>query len=483
MEQDMSDFLVELNQNRRAKRIIRSLGLPIPLPEKLRRETGAWQERPLADDLVVVGSTPGASFAPALARSLAAAGANTLVVGDDLAPFRDPGEAYGRPARQLNGSHGDVRAAALIFDASGIADPRGLGALYDFFHGLVGNLRTSGRVVVLARPLAEATTLAQAAAQRALEGFVKSLAREIGRRGATAQLVQVAQGADGRLDPVLRFLLSPRSAFVSGQAIAIDAGVAAPRMSPPLVRPLDGKVALVTGAARGIGRATAERLAAEGAHVVCLDRPADDQPLSQLARTIGGSVLLVDLANADAPARVVEGLKSGRHGARGLDVVVHNAGVTRDRTLARMSREEWDQALTINLAAVVELHQALVAGAMLRDEARVVCLSSVAGIAGNMGQTNYSASKAGLIGFVARAAAELAARGIAVNAVAPGFIETRLTAAIPAMVREVGRRLSSLGQGGLPGDVAEVITFLASPGAAGISGQVVRVCGGAMIGA
>ena len=129
-----------------------------------------------------------------------------------------------------------------------------------------------------------------------------------------------------------------------------------------------------------------------------------------------------------------------------MDIVVHNAGVTRDKTLARMKPELWDQALAINLDAVVRISEALVAGA-LRDQGRIVCLSSVAGIAGNMGQTNYAASKAGIIGVVRHLAGELAGRGIAVNAVAPGFIETRLTAAIPTMIREVGRRLSNSGPG------------------------------------
>jgi 3-oxoacyl-[acyl-carrier protein] reductase len=132
-----------------------------------------------------------------------------------------------------------------------------------------------------------------------------------------------------------------------------------------------------------------------------------------------------------------------------------------------MKPELWDQTLGVNLVAVTRITDALVAptqsGGVLRDGGRVICLSSVAGIAGNMGQTNYAASKAGIIGFVRALAPRLASRGITVNAVAPGFIETRLTAAIPLMIREVGRRLSALGQGGLPEDIGELVTFLASP--------------------
>jgi 3-oxoacyl-[acyl-carrier protein] reductase len=136
----------------------------------------------------------------------------------------------------------------------------------------------------------------------------------------------------------------------------------------------------------------------------------------------------------------------------------------------------------VNLAAVVRITDALLPKA-LRDGGRVVCLSSVSGIAGNVGQTNYSASKAALIGYVDALATQVAPRGITANAIAPGFIETRMTAAIPMVIREAGRRLSALGQGGLPEDVAQAITFLASPGAQGITGTTLRVCGGALIGA
>jgi 3-oxoacyl-[acyl-carrier protein] reductase len=163
-------------------------------------------------------------------------------------------------------------------------------------------------------------------------------------------------------------------------------------------------------------------------------------------------------------------------------VVVHNAGVTRDKTLARMKPELWDQAVDINLGAVVRITQVLLEGT-LRDEGRIVCLSSVAGIAGNMGQTNYAASKRGIIGYIENLAPAVAKRGITVNAIAPGFIETRLTAAMPVAIREVARRLSALGQGGQPRDVAEAITFLSTPGADGITGRVLRVCGGAFVGA
>jgi 3-oxoacyl-[acyl-carrier protein] reductase len=318
----------------------------------------------------------------------------------------------------------------------------------------------------------------------ALDGFIRSASKEVGRKGATANLVRVDGDAQGRVPPVLRYLLSTRSAFVTGQPIRVSLQAAPATGSDgevPWTRPLEGKVVLVTGAARGIGAATVRLLAAEGARVVCLDRPADDAPLSQIAREIGGTPILADVSDPDAPAKIAGELKS-RLG--GVDVVVHNAGITRDKTLAKMKPEVWDQTIDVNLAAVTRITAALAAkDGPLRDGGRIICLSSVAGIAGNMGQTNYAASKAGIIGFVRALAPQLAARGITVNAIAPGFIETRLTAAIPVVIREVGRRLSALGQGGLPEDIGQLVTFLSSPGAQGVTGQIIRDCGGALIGA
>ncbi len=476
----MSDFLLDLGRSPRARRIIRRLGLPIPLPEPLRRASGPWQERPLAGEAIVVAHAARSALAEVVATTLAAAGAQALVVGsaEALRAHRDAGEAYGRPPQHLLNGAADAleRADAIVLDASGVADAGDLRFLYELCHAFAGKLRRSGRVVVIGRPPLETDSVRRAAAQRALDGFVRALAREVGRKGATAQLVTVTGNAASRLPGVLRWLLSERSAFVSGQPIAVSAEVRAPSENP-WVRVLDGKVALVTGAARGIGKATAGLLAAEGAQVVCLDRPADEEPLGQVARDIGGRALLADVTDRDAPERIAAALAD-----RGVDIVVHNAGVTRDKTLARMTPEQWDQVLDINLGAVLRITDALCHGP-LNDEGRIVCLSSVAGIAGNMGQTNYAASKAGIIGMVQRLAPLLAPRGITVNAVAPGFIETRLTAAIPTMIREVGRRMSNLGQGGLPSDVGELITFLASPGASGITGSTIRVCGGAWIGA
>lgn len=467
----MSDTLLALSKNSMARWLFAALKLPLPLPTVLERDAGPWSARPLHDRPVTVGGGPRAALGRALASLLAEAGADPSVVELDPAPFVAAGEAWGRPLRPES-----ERPWALIFDGSGLRAPEELHSLYAFFHPRVRALRRSGRLVVLGRPPEAMDDPAAEATQRALEGFVRAAGKEIGRVGATTNLVTVASGAEDRLAPALRWLLSPRAAFVSGQPLRISADI--PWSGDRPVCPLEGRIALVTGAARGIGAATAAALAREGARVVVLDRPADGELAEAVAKKIGGETLLADLAEAEAAAGI-GAILAERHGR--VDIIIHNAGITRDRTLARMDEGRWDQVLGINLGAIGRLHAAL--EPLIPGGGRVVCLSSIAGIAGNVGQTNYAASKAGVIGLVAGLARRLAGRGIAVNAVAPGFIETRMTAAIPLANREAGRRLASLAQGGLPEDVAEAITFLSSPGAAGLSGQILRVCGGSFIGA
>ena len=363
--------------------------------------------------------------------------------------------------------------AALVFDATGITSSERLDALYAFFHPVARTLRPCGRVLVLGTTPALAATPAEATAQRALEGFVRSVGKEFGR-GITAQTVYLAP--DATVDDAgstLGFLLSARSAYVSGQVVHVRPAVGGPG-------PTGGRVALVTGAARGIGAAVARVLAREGAHVVCLDVPAAGSELAAVANRVRGSAVQLDLTTAEAPTRLATYLRD-RHGR--VDVVVHNAGITRDKTLARMAADQWTSVLDVNLRAPERVNEVLLAADLIGDGGRVVAVSSVSGIAGNRGQTNYATSKAGVVGLVQAWAPVLAARGITVNAVAPGFIETRLTAAMPLTVREAGRRMNSMSQGGLPVDVAEAIAWLAAPGSAGVTGQVVRVCGQSLLGA
>jgi 3-oxoacyl-[acyl-carrier protein] reductase len=470
----MADRLLSLNKNPAARRLASAAG--VSLPPTLERDNDPWQERPLQGREVVALMPEGAQLGAALAEALAEAGAAPGVVGE-LAPFAAAGEGWGRPPRALGREAGErERPYALVFDGTGIRDVAGLKELQLLLQPRVRSLARSGRVLVLGRRPEDQTDPIAASAQRALEGFTRSLAKELGRKGATANLLVVGEGAGDRLAPALRFFLSPRSAYISGQPLTLSRSVRA--ATPRWTRPLEGKVALVTGAARGIGAATARTLAREGAKVIVLDRPGEEAHASAVAGAIGGEQLMLDLMDPEAPGQIAAYLEK-KHGR--LDVLVQNAGVTRDRTLAKMSDAEWDLCLGVNLAAVQRLDAAV--SGLLSSYARVVYLSSIAGIGGNMGQTNYAASKAGIIGYVEALAPSLTRRGIAANAVAPGFIETRLTAAIPVATREVARRLPNLSQGGLPGDIAEVITFFASPGAHGLTGQVLRVCGGNLMGA
>jgi 3-oxoacyl-[acyl-carrier protein] reductase len=375
------------------------------------------------------------------------------------------------------GRGSDERTAALVFDASGIADTAGLRALYDFFHPVIRSLRSSGRVIVLGSPPELCPSAREATAQQALEGFVRSLGKEIGR-GSTAQLLYVAPGAEEATESTLRFLLSGRSAYVSGQVIRI--GPAAVDVPDDWDRPLVGKTAIVTGAARGIGAAIARVLTREGAHVVCLDVPAAGEDLAGVANGLKGTALQLDLTAEDAPRRLADFIATRHVHA---DVFVHNAGITRDKTLGRMDEGQWASVIDVNLGSQERINDVLLAEGLLGGNGRIVSVSSVSGIAGNRGQTNYATSKAGVIGLVRASAGVVAEHGLTINAVAPGFIETKMTAAMPMFVREGGRRLNSLAQGGLPVDVAETIAWLAGPASGGVNGNVVRVCGQSLLGA
>ncbi|EHN11274.1 3-oxoacyl-[acyl-carrier protein] reductase [Patulibacter medicamentivorans] len=471
----MSDRYQQFVNSFLGKQIAPRVGLPQP-PFLKRHRPGA----PVVDGPVLLGQADGGRLGPAVSRVLAVIGAETWTAEG---PLRDGAAEAGLSPKIWSGATGgDQRFQALVFDATGISSAAELAQLHAFFQPVARRVRPSGRVVVLGTTpeLVPGTGAAKASArvaQRALEGFTRSLGKEIGK-GSTVQLVYVAPDADDQIESTLRFLLSPKSAFVSGQVVRISQSGRKPDLN--WTEPLKGKVALVTGASRGIGEAIAETLARDGAHVVGLDIEPLADDLKKVTDRIGGSAITFDVTAQDAPAELAAKLKAD-HG--GVDIVVHNAGITRDKLLANMKPEVWAQVIAVNLEAPERITRELLKQKAINPEGRIIGVASIAGVAGNRGQTNYGTSKAGVIGFVDAFAAEVAKQQLTINAVAPGFIETKMTAAIPLTIREAGRRMSSLGQGGLPIDVAETIAWYASPGSAGVNGNTVRVCGQSLIGA
>ena len=416
---------------------------------------------------------------PPLAGSLLIGGEGRVVEPLRLALAED----YDVVSNNLGGRWADS-FGGLVFDATGITEPAGLRGLYEFFTPLLRNIGPSGRIVVVGTTPEQAGSPHEQIAQRALEGFTRSLAKEM-RRGATVSLVYLspdAKPAATGLESTLRFILSGKSAYVDGQVFRVGAADAAPPADWD--KPLDGKVAVVTGAARGIGATIAEVFARDGAKVICIDMKAPDSAPDQLGVTatkVGGTALTLDVTAADAVDRITEHVREHYDGR--LDILVNNAGITRDKLLANMDESRWDSVVAVNLLAPLQLTEGLAESGILGDGGRVIGLSSMAGIAGNRGQTNYAATKAGMIGLTDALAPKLGEKGVTINAVAPGFIETKMTEAIPLATREVGRRLNSLYQGGKPVDVAEAIAYFASPASVAVTGNTIRVCGQAWLGA
>ncbi|MDN5582381.1 MAG: 3-oxoacyl-ACP reductase [Corynebacterium sp.] len=375
----------------------------------------------------------------------------------------------------------DAKRAALVFDATGITKPEELHQLFDFFNPQMRKLLPCARLVVIGTTPELVKDRDEHIVQRSLEGFTRSVAKEL-RRGATAQLVYTAPEASSDLsglESTLRFLLSGKSAFVDGQVIRVtaDASTAPESWDAPLA----GKIAVVTGAARGIGADIAKVLGRDGAKVICVDIPAAGEGLAETANEVKGSSLPLDVTAADAAERIKTHAEE-RHGGK-VDIIVHNAGVTRDKLLANMDEGRWNMVQNINLVAPVRITEGLLANGGFADGGRVVGVSSMAGISGNRGQTNYATTKAGVVGLVDSFSEELADKGITVNAVAPGFIETAMTDAMPFGTREVGRRLNSLAQGGHTVDVAETIAYFAGNASNAVTGNTVRVCGQNLLGA
>ncbi|MDQ6935762.1 MAG: 3-oxoacyl-ACP reductase [Actinomycetota bacterium] len=371
------------------------------------------------------------------------------------------------------------RYKGLVFDASGITSSTELVELSRFFTPLLRSLTSCPRLLVLGTIPDQTGSVEEHVAQRALEGVTRSIGKEIGR-GGTVNLVYVAPGAESTLESTLAFFCSPKSAYVSGQVVRIGAtGTLKATGVADQAHPVAGKVAVVTGASRGIGEQIARVLHRDGARILGIDVPQAASELQTVMKEIDGEHLTLDITGKDAPQRIAQHVQH-RFGA--VDVVVHNAGITRDKKLANMDEDLWSSVVAVNLTAPERITRELLDQGLVNHNGRIIAVSSIAGIAGNAGQTNYAASKAGVIGFVDATAGELK-NDITVNAVAPGFIETKMTAGVPLATREIGRRLNAMSQGGLPIDVAETIAYFASPGSTAVNGNVVRVCGQMMLGA
>ena len=429
--------------------LAKQLGLPRP-SRLLRRDD---RPEPVLGPVVVLGASAGAD---AVAHRLLAGGADVRRRVEDLRSI-----------------------GSVIVVADELAAPAELGLLLLPLAGAMRSLAPGARIVTISRP-ATGEEPARDAARGGVEGFLRSIAHEM-RGGSTANGILLEDGIDvdapGAVG-ALRFFLSARSAFVTGQLLRVSSDAGSATENPSL--PLAGRTALVTGAARGIGAAIARTLAADGARLVLLDVPGAGTELARLANELRALPIQLDVTSDGAGERLASFL---RERSLRLDVLVLNAGITRDKLFANMTPDRWDPVLAVNITSQITLTEALLeAGDVLGEHPRVVSLASTSGIAGNRGQTNYAASKAGVMAFVDALAARLAPRGGTANAVAPGFIETEMTAKMPALTREVARRLNSLQQGGLPVDVAEAIAFLASDEAGGVQGETLRVCGQNMVG-
>ena len=361
----------------------------------------------------------------------------------------------------------------LIVDGRNVSNAAALKTVFHQLQEGVKSSKLNGKVLIYSVQPELLEDVHHSTYQRSLEGISRSLAKELGGRGTTVNLIKLPPNADlSNYTTVQEFFTSGRSAFITGQAISANEAARSGRE-------LSEKICVVTGGAGGIGSATVKRLASEGATVIIADMPQmEDRAKTLLSDKV--SFLGADLTDEATRKILLETIK-GQHGR--IDVLINNAGITRDKTLKNMPEQYWDNLIAINLTAVINLTEEALTMGLIPAGGRIISTSSISGIAGNFGQTNYTATKAALIGYSASKSKELKAKGITINAIAPGYIETDMVKTMPMMTRIFAERLTSLAQAGKPEDIAEAMAFLAHPGAESINGQVLRVCGGSFLGA
>lgn len=446
----MADALLQLGNQKVLKKVFKLSGVPIPIG--LIRPENGWNDHLLMNRTYLIHSKE-----------------NNLKTLTEMIS-----SAKGTLHNSQNKCHG------LIFDATSLKSLEELDELYLFFKTNLHLIKKNGRIVLIGQNPAIASGPELKSVFFGLHGFIKSLAKEVGRIGVTVNLVTIPNyhlSLDYHL-PVIHFLLSDMSSFISGQIINLQ-------NEPSIVEKnsfdkiLKGKTAVITGAARGIGRSTAITMAQEGAKVICIDLESEKEELKKLSQEINGDFLPLDITSTKAPEQlatfIIEKYKK-------IDIIIHNAGITRDKTLKNMSKDQWSKTIAVNTIAPLKLTEELFSQQLINSFGKILFLSSINGIAGAFGQTNYALSKSALIGLTEGLSKEQKNFSFNANAIAPGFIETRLTKSIPFMAREAGRRLSCLFQGGIPEDVANLACFLSSSHAQAINGELIRVCGGHFVG-
>lgn len=441
----MNDYL----QNATLRKLLKTLNIPVPVPPILKRDLGAYFDHELSLKKIAIAGKEGEYLHH---------------LQNEFHPKIDSATIY------------DAIIDGLIVCCVGMETIEDLEDLYTTVKNTVSKIAANGRVVLVSRM--DDTTALSYTVQKSIDGFARALSKEIGgKKGVTVNLLKITNKNVMPYEVVkaATFFLSDKSSFITGQVVELNNAYGLEISS--LSKLLQDKVAIVTGGARGIGAAAARVLHREGAKVIIIDVPFAKDDAEKLALEINGDVILEDITDPKATADIQKYILNNY---KGLDILINNAGITRDKTIAKMSVDQWRSVLNVNLKAMINLTETFIENGFNKN-AKVVGLSSISGIAGNVGQTNYSLTKAGVIGFTK--AISIHHENLYINAVAPGFIETKMTENLPFFVKEGGRRLSTLKQGGLPEDVAELIGFLASPLSDGINGECIRVCGGSMIGA
>lgn len=441
----MNDYL----QNATLRQLLKTLNIPIPVPPILRRNENAFSDTELESKKIAITGKEN-DFLHQLQKNL-----HTHISSATI---------Y------------DAEIDGLVLSCVGMNQIDELEDIYTTVKNTVNKIAKNGRIVLISKM--EYQTAESIAVQKSIDGFTRALSKEIGgKKGVTVNQLKITNDAPNvqAIAAAAFFFLSDKSSFITGQVIEVNHSIVTNFTTP--IQLLQGKVAIVTGGARGIGAAAAKVLHREGAKVIIVDVPSASEDAQFLANEINGDCKLLDITKPDSATALQEYVLSN-YGK--LDILVNNAGITRDKTIAKMSIDQWRGVINVNMRALIKLTDTFIAKGF-SENAKVVSLSSISGIAGNVGQTNYSLTKAAVIGYTN--ALSTLQKNIFANAVAPGFIETKMTENLPFFVKEGGRRLSTLKQGGFPEDVAELIGFLASPMSDGINGQCIRVCGGSMIGA